>query len=141
MISRVLAKEYLKTLKRNTYSILEDQGVFRTDFEIEINKEYIPSVYDRTMSRLNTRAQAEIMLTNLVQSVMQSFSIAHEQAQENEKLRQIKAAEDKIKEREERIRLKKEREEEKRKEEERRRIEDLKSNYLDSANKISRCYL
>lgn len=123
----MLAKEYLRSLRNNAYSLLEDQGVFRTDFSVQLDRDYVPNLFDNTLSRLSTRARAESLLTSLIQNVMQDMAAAHDQARENERLRKIKAVEDKIREKEERARLKREREEEKKREEERRRLEELKS--------------
>lgn len=48
--SRVFSLEYLKKIPRDTYSILNNQGLFIAEEEVRIQKEMIPWLVDLTVS-------------------------------------------------------------------------------------------
>jgi hypothetical protein len=127
LVSRLLAKEYLKKIKPDTFDVLEDQGVFRPDFDYELHKDYLTKMLSdatKDNSQLNDMAFG---LELLIEDVMRNLVKVHEQAKKDEIARIQKVKDDKVKAHQERLRMKREREEEKKREEERKKMDELKS--------------
>ena len=49
MISRILAKEFLKNVRHNSFNILGEQGAFQNDFDFEFNNTFLPWIIGDVM--------------------------------------------------------------------------------------------
>jgi len=45
LISRILAKEFLKNVRHNGFNILGEQGAFQNDFDFEFNNSFLPWIF------------------------------------------------------------------------------------------------
>jgi len=97
IVSRLLAKEYLKQIKPETYDIMSDQGVFRPDFDFGLQTEYLNTLLSKTSKNHNNTENMEFGLELLIEDVMRKMVEFHEESKQKEVQRIQKAKEDKIK--------------------------------------------
>ncbi len=55
----MIAKDYLKCLKGNTFKIMEDIGVFRNPLKAAIFEDYIPWLYGKVTEELTNGDNVE----------------------------------------------------------------------------------
>mmetsp|Transcript_26551 Transcript_26551/g.23531 ORF Transcript_26551/g.23531 Transcript_26551/m.23531 type:complete len:81 (+) Transcript_26551:822-1064(+) len=80
-----MAKEYLKSLRPNLSLILHDQGVFRNDFDLQLNANFNDHLTNSTMERLQVRSDLEALLDLLSNDVMEAMEHRHHEAREGER--------------------------------------------------------
>ena len=52
VISRILSKQYLKSVRSNTYLVLEEEGFFRQPLQTDLYEDYTPWIYKEILEQL-----------------------------------------------------------------------------------------
>lgn len=74
----MIAKEYLKKIRPDTYNILEDQGVFRSDFDYQLQRDYLTRLLAGATRDHTERQEMEFGLELLIEDVMRNMVLLHE---------------------------------------------------------------
>ena len=130
MVSRCLAKEYLKNIKTKVFGKLEDQGAFREVLEQDLYNYYLPWTFGQLVEVLGDKDQVRELLNEMNKNLVDYWSSVHKETINKEKDRRQAVMDEekrKKKEKEERKRL---REERKKKEEFEKMIADIKGLYV-----------
>lgn len=59
MIGRILSKQLLKHIKKNTYSTLDQQGFFHQPLEADLYDNYLPWLYQEIAEELANQTQIQ----------------------------------------------------------------------------------
>jgi hypothetical protein len=69
MVSRVLAKNYLKNLKRNIVSVLDEQGLFVKKFTVDLEATVLPFLIGIAMKDYNVAENMNNFLSGIVKEI------------------------------------------------------------------------
>jgi hypothetical protein len=134
LISRLMAKEYLKNIKDKVFGKLEDQGVFRDTLEQDLYNIYLPWTFHELVDVLGDQDQVSSLIENVNGELIKFWANEHEKAMDAEKERRRKK-------KEEEIRKQKEKEEKKRQSEERKRRLELEKRIQELKEKIDDLFM
>lgn len=95
MISRILAKEYLKSVRSNSLNILREQGTFQDAFDYEYSNTFIPWIFRDVLQLQGGRGALAHTLNKVNDAVTQKLSEIHAQSVFNERERRRLAKEEK----------------------------------------------
>ena len=97
MISRILAKEYLKSVRPNSLHILREQGTFQNAFDYEYNNTFLPWIF-RDILHLQTGRGAIINTVKAANTLIsKNLADIHAQAVYTERERRRLAKEEREK--------------------------------------------
>ena len=95
LISRILAKEYLKNVRFNSFNILREQGTFQNAFDFEFNNTYLPWIFGDVLHLEEGRAAINNTVRTLNDTITQALADIHAKAVHDEEERRRLAKEEK----------------------------------------------
>eukprot|EP00831_Metopus_contortus_P056882 TRINITY_DN4913_c0_g1_i6.p1 TRINITY_DN4913_c0_g1~~TRINITY_DN4913_c0_g1_i6.p1 ORF type:complete len:578 (-),score=174.41 TRINITY_DN4913_c0_g1_i6:22-1755(-) len=94
LMSRMLAKNYLKGLKQDTLRLMKSEGAFRQDYENDLHMKYVPWMYTTTMDLIEKETETENALMDLIEDACNNHLASHEEHLKKEKERREKISND-----------------------------------------------
>jgi len=98
LISRIMAKEYLKTVRFNGFNILREQGTFQNAFDFEFNNTFLPWIFNDVLHLQQGGQAIANTIGSLNNTISQNLADMHAKAvyEEQERRRLAKEERERI---------------------------------------------
>lgn len=80
LISRSVAKDFLRFLKRDTFQVAQEIGLLRSAFSNKIESDYFPALYGQAYMQQIHEKDYDITITESVSDGLQLYSLSHKNA-------------------------------------------------------------
>lgn len=80
IVARLFAKDFLKSFKRDTLKVMGDLGVLRKPINYSIGSHFVPQLYGQIKADMQTHANAQTNLDNLINEQMITMAKSHKAA-------------------------------------------------------------
>lgn len=122
LVGRVLSKQYLRNLHRNTNAILEEQGFFREPLEFDLYNNLLPWIYQEVQQDIAQAAAVEHEAGTVIQEFETEYALRHAESISHEERRRKEIEKQRLDEIDRKLREKEERKAQKLREQEEERL-------------------
>ena len=132
LISRLLSKRYLGSVKSNGFRILRDRGFFNDPLFVNLNYEFIPWLLERTYKKVHTFQATRLIGHEFAEEVKENTRDFHKKAIKSEQTRKDDIITGRKERRQARAEKRSLQAEEKKLQDETQALQDFKDNLIES---------